>query len=200
MVAIDPKDVEPRRAHERALDLLGDRARGIADGSWDRPTPCAEWDVRDLVEHNVRENYWAEQLLAGRTIEEVGDRFAGDLLGDDPVEDYDDSARRAREAAAREGALNRDVHVSYGPIPGAAFLEHRWIDLVVHAWDLAVATGQDPQVPEDLAAEAERIMRSQEEMVRASGVFSDAVEVGDDAPTIERLVAFLGRDPAGWTG
>lgn len=200
MVSIEPKDVEPRRAHERALQTFGDRVRGVADDQWDRPTPCEDWDVRELVAHNTRENYWAEQLLAGRTLEEVGDRFEGDILGDRPVENYEDSARRAREAAGRDGVLNRDVHVSFGEIPGAAYVEQRWVDLVVHAWDLAVATEQDPGIPEDLAAEAERLMHEQEGPIRASGLFDGPIDVADDAPAIDRLVAFLGRDPGRWTG
>jgi uncharacterized protein (TIGR03086 family) len=197
-VSITPSEVEPRRAHERALQLFGDRVRGVADDRWSSPTPCAEWDVRALVNHCTAENYWAEQLLTGRTIEDVGDRFAGDLLGDTPVDDYEDSARRAREAANRDGALNRDIHVSYGPISGAAYLEHRWVDLVVHAWDLAVATRQDPALPYDLVAEALDLMLAQEEAVRGSGVFGPEVDVSGGAPALDRLVAFLGRDPERW--
>ena len=56
-----------------------------ADGLWAAPTPCADWDVRALVRHVVEEERWVAPLLRGETIEEVGDRFAGDLLGDDPV-------------------------------------------------------------------------------------------------------------------
>lgn len=197
-VSITPSEVEPRRAHERALEVFGDRLRGVADDRWSDRTPCEEWDVRALVNHCTAENYWAEQLLVGRTIEAVGDRLSGDLLGDTPVDDYEDSARRAREAANRVGALNRDVHVSYGTISGAAYLEHRWVDLVVHAWDLAVATDQDPALPDDLVVEALDLMLAQEEEVRASDVFGPAIDVGGAASAIDRLVAFLGRDPRRW--
>ena len=58
--------------------------RLIADDQWANPTPDTEWTVRDLVEHLVGEQLWVPLLLGGATIEEVGDRFDGDNLGDDP--------------------------------------------------------------------------------------------------------------------
>lgn len=191
-------DIDLRDAHDRALATFGERVRGVPDDSWDSPTPCSEWSVRDLVNHNVAENLWAGELLAGRTIEEVGDRFAGDQLGDDPVGAYERAAQSARDAAAAADVLERPVHVSYGPIPGSAYLDHRYIDLLVHAWDLAAATGQDPDLPEDLAEAAYETMRDQEAQVRASGVFAEEAEAPDDATTTERLVAFLGRDSSSW--
>ena len=62
-------------------------------------TPCTEWDVRALVNHVLGEIRWAVPLFAGSTIAEVGDRFDGDLLGDDPV----GRVGRGRARGARRG-------------------------------------------------------------------------------------------------
>ena len=59
--------------------------RGVGEDQWGAPTPCADWDVRELVNHVAGEDLWTAPLLEGSTIEEVGDRFDGDLLGDDPI-------------------------------------------------------------------------------------------------------------------
>jgi uncharacterized protein (TIGR03086 family) len=191
--------VDVRAAHEHCLELFGARVAAVPADRWDDPTPCEDWDVRALVNHNVAENRWAVDLLAGRTVDEVGDAHRGDLLGDDPVYAYRESAERAREAAADDGVLERTTHLSFGDVPGAFYLTQRWIDLLVHAWDLSVSTGQDPDLPAELASAALEEMRAQEEAVRASGVFGPPVDVGPEADHLTRLVAFLGRDPEAWT-
>ncbi len=189
---------DPVDTHERCLDLFGGRVAGVPDGRWHDPTPCAEWDVRALVNHNVEENRWAADLLAGATIDEVGDAHEGDLLGDDPVAAYAESADRVRRVAAEDGVLERTTHLSFGDVPGAFYLTQRWVDLYIHAWDLAVATGQDADLPGELAAAALETMRAQEEAVRASGVFGEPVDVGPEAGHLERLLGFVGRDPGRW--
>lgn len=65
--------------HARACALFGGRLQLVGTHDWDRPTPCAEWDVRALVGHVVAEDLWTPPLLAGRTIAEIGDRFDGDV-------------------------------------------------------------------------------------------------------------------------
>jgi uncharacterized protein (TIGR03086 family) len=190
--------MDHRDAHERCLVLFGELVDGIPDEAWDDETPCEDWDVRALVNHNVAENRWAAELLNGRTIDEVGDRYGGDLLGDDPSRAYREAAEAARRAAALDGALEGDVHVSWGRIPAVEFLAQRWTDLLIHGWDLAVATEQPPRLPEDLVEAAYRGMAANEEAVRASGVFGVAVQVPDDAERATELLAIAGRDRHAW--
>ncbi|MDQ3985484.1 MAG: maleylpyruvate isomerase family mycothiol-dependent enzyme, partial [Actinomycetota bacterium] len=70
---------------KKAVEEFDRRVEQIRDDQWELPTPCSEWNVRDLVGHLVYEDKWAAPLLEGQTIEQVGDRFEGDLLGDDPL-------------------------------------------------------------------------------------------------------------------
>lgn len=185
--------------HGRGLAYFGDRVRGVRESQWRAPTPCADWDVHALVHHTVHENLWAAELGAGRTIEEVGDRLEDrDLLGDDPVGAYDASAAVARAAFPDGASLERDVHVSYGPVPGAVYLEHRVLDLYVHGWDLAAATGQDPAIPDDIATWLLRGVEAQRDLIRASGVFAEEVPLPPGAPVQARVLALLGRDAAAW--
>ena len=74
-----------RTLYRRAQDTFGARVHGVADDQWTSATPCSDWDVRTLVNHVLSEVRWAVPLFAGRTVADVGDRFAGDLLGDDPL-------------------------------------------------------------------------------------------------------------------
>jgi len=57
----------------------------IENDQWLDPTPCAEWSVRELVNHVVAEELWAAPLLRGATVLEVGSQFDGDVLGEDPL-------------------------------------------------------------------------------------------------------------------
>src|SRR5271155_213733 len=130
--------------HRQALGATRQRVVGIDRHQWARSTPCAEWNVRELVNHIVVGNWWAADLARGLTIEEVGTKLEGDHVGAVPLAAYDSSAEAAATAFEAAGALDAPCAVSYGPVPGSVYAGHRFIDVLVHGWDLAMATGQDP--------------------------------------------------------
>ncbi len=66
-------------------------------------------------------------------------------------------------------------------------------DLLVHGWDLSEATGQPAEFPEDLAEEALVFVRAQLLTYPRTGRYGPEQAVGEDAPAIDRLAAFLGR-------
>src|SRR3954447_4083856 len=109
--------IDPVELHRRAIDEFGRRVEAIADNQWGLPTPCADWDVRALVHHLVYENCWAVPLLAGQTVDEVGDQYEGELLGDDPKQAWRASAAQAAAAVSGAGAMDRTVHLSFGDFP-----------------------------------------------------------------------------------
>src|SRR3954451_24748645 len=94
---------------ERAEGRFQSLVHQVTDDKWAAPTPCSDWDVRALVNHLVYEARWAPPLLEGKTIAEVGDRFDGDLLGDDPRAAYDDAVEAACRAIEAPGALDGTV-------------------------------------------------------------------------------------------
>ena len=66
----------------------------------------------------------------------------------------------------------------------------------MHSWDLARATGQSVDLDEDFAAALLGGMRRMEDVLRTSGQYGPPVPVPDDAPVVDRLMGFIGRDPA----
>jgi uncharacterized protein (TIGR03086 family) len=154
---------------------------------------CDGWDVQALLNHLVSGNLWAAELGAGATIEEVGDRLDGDVLEDDALLAYDSSATSAAATFEAPGALESPCAVSYGPIPGSTYAGHRFIDVLIHGWDLAVATGQDTTLDPELVDAAYEILQSDADMVRASGMFGEDRAVPADAGAQTRLLAFIGR-------
>lgn len=181
--------------HRRALEQFRTFVATVDDTQWTSPTPCEGWDVRALVNHVTAENLWVEPMLDGRTVADVSEVPEGDVLGPDPLGAYTSSATAAATAADRPGATTTTVHVSYGDIPGEDYLAHRLVDLVVHGWDLAVATGQDARLPDELVEPALATVEPVAAGLSDSPAFGEPVPVADGAPAIDRLVGLLGRDP-----
>lgn len=176
-----------------ALAEFDRRVELIRPEQWHDPTPCAEWDVRALVDHLVTEQLWVPPLLDGATIADLGDRFDGDRLGDDPVAAWKSAAAAAREAFAAPGALHRPVELSYGRRPADGYCQEMTLDLAVHAWDLARGIGADDHLDEELVRGVLRFVQPQAEQLAGTGLFAAPVEVSDDADPQTRLLALLGR-------
>ena len=111
--------VDLPEVHAAALLHTRRSVAGIGDEQWHLPTPCAEWDVRDLLQHIVSGNLWVPELTAGRTIEAVGDALDGDVLGNDPLAAYDASAGGAGQAFRAGGAMDAPVAVTASTRPPA---------------------------------------------------------------------------------
>jgi uncharacterized protein (TIGR03086 family) len=70
---------------------------------------------------------------------------------------------------------------------------HRLIDVLIHGWDLATSTGQDPRLDDDLVEACRTVAEPQIGMLRASGAFGERVQVAADASAQSRLLAMFGR-------
>jgi uncharacterized protein (TIGR03086 family) len=180
--------------HARAMAEFDRRVERIPDDGWDAPTACTAWDVRTLVNHLVAEQRWVPHLLAGETLEQVGDRYDGDLLGDDPLGVWRAASREAREAMTGAGALEGSVHTSMGALPTDEYVRQMTLDLAIHAWDLTAELDLDDDLDPDLVEELYRTWEPQAELLGQSGVFDPVVPVPDDAPLQTKLLGILGRD------
>jgi uncharacterized protein (TIGR03086 family) len=173
----------------QALAAVGDLVTGIRPTQWSAPTPCTDWTARQLVNHLVGMNRVFAALLGDQS----PPRPSADHLGDDPPGAYHDSAVALRTAFDQPGVLARSYQGPLGAATGAERLQIRLYDLLAHGWDLAQATGQPAVLPDDLAEQALAFVRTQLSEQARTTRFGPAQLVADDAPAIERLVAFLGR-------
>lgn len=182
------------------IELIPESSRVVTDlpleGQWSRPTPCADWNVRDLLNHLTSEHLWAPHLLRGETLDQVGDRYAGDVLGEDPLGSW----RRAITGSVLawgQADPAGSVHTSMGQIPVQDYASQMLVDLTVHAWDLARAVGVRPHLVADaveacLAYEKPRVGEGE-----VPGIFATPVATESES-RVDQLVGLLGRDP-GWT-
>lgn len=179
-------------AFRRASDGFVRLARQVSGAQWSASTPCQEWDVRALVNHVAGEYLWVPEMTAGRTVEDVGSRLDGDLLGDDPFEALTIAARSAQAAAAKGDALTRVVHLSFGDVPGAAYLKQMAVDSVIHSWDLAHSIHADETLDPDLVDFSYEEMQQHAEDWRSGGAFGPLTAPAD-ASRQSLLLALTGR-------
>ena len=188
--------IDVAQAHHEALERTRLIVAGVAHEQLHRLTPCADWDVHELLSHIVAGNRWVKPLVGGLTIDEVGDRLDGDQLGADPLMAYVESAADADAAFSAPGALDRPCAVSYGPVPASVYCGHRLLDVFVHGWDLAVATGQDATLDPELAATCWAVVEPELDMLIGSGAFGSTHDAPPEADVATRLLLVLGRRPA----
>jgi len=180
-------------------DAPGGRHAAVADGfgrlvaqtsDWSAPAPVDGWTARDVVGHLVE---WFPHFLAGGGVELP----AGPAVADDPVAAWQHHAAGVQALLDERG----DEPFSH-PRAGSHRLadatdQFYTADVFMHSWDLARASGQDARLDEDFAARLLAGMRPIEQLLRDSGQYGPAVPVADDAPVVDQLMGFVGRDP-GW--
>jgi uncharacterized protein (TIGR03086 family) len=179
--------------YRRATAAFGEHLHAVPAERWGAPTPCTQWDVRALVNHLVSEKRWLPPLLAGATIAEVGDRFEGDLLGDDPKAIWHDAAKEAVAAMQEGGAMERTVHLSFGDFPGREYGMQIFADTLIHGWDLARAIGDDERMDPELVEACASWFAAVEDAYRAGGAIAERPQVPADAGAQTRLLAMFGR-------
>lgn len=162
-------------------------ARVRAD-QWERPTPCDGVDVRALVNHLIAGNLAFAALVNGA---EAPVRDA-DHLGDDPFFAFRASADQLVAALRTPGVDTRTYALPFGEVPGTALAGIRITECLGHGWDLARATRQVPDFPDDVAARGLAEARNQLR-VRSPGPFAPEQPAPDGGPAIDQLAAFLGR-------
>jgi uncharacterized protein (TIGR03086 family) len=182
--------------HDRSRRRFTDLVAGVGAEQWHGPTPCSEWDVRELVHHLLYEQVWVQPMLEGQTIERVGDQFEGDLMGDDETRWpglFASSAQAAHASVAQPGALERTVHLSFGDASGQEYVTQLIADLAIHAWDLARATGQDDALDPEVVALLLPWTETNVDLLAGSGMFGHPVTCGPGTPDDVRLLALMGR-------
>jgi uncharacterized protein (TIGR03086 family) len=200
---------DPRLTFAKAVALTTAVIDRVAPHQLANPTPCPEYDVEALLGHLV---------VVLRRVAALGrgaDPFGAGVMA--PVDGecrraWMDAAAEVEEAWADDAVLARTMRLPWAQSSGAAMLVSYLNEVTVHTWDLATATGQrpawDPQIV-SLAFDAIRFFPAENraavfEEMRATMAperrnfadpFADAVPVDDDAPLIDRLVAWNGRQP-----
>ncbi|TWG95858.1 uncharacterized protein (TIGR03086 family) [Nocardioides sp. J9] len=181
---------DPAAEHRAVAGTFGDRVRGVAD--WDAPAPVDGWRARDVVRHLVE---WFPAFLADGSDLRLP---AVAPVDDDPVAAWEQHA--AAVQAVLDDPANADRTFAHPRLPELplprAVAQFYTADVFMHTWDLARATGQDDTLDPARCEQLLRGMEPMDDVLRRSGQYGPRVPVPDDAPWQDRLVGFIGRDPA----
>jgi uncharacterized protein (TIGR03086 family) len=169
-----------------AADAMAAVVRAIEPAQLTDPTPCTEFDVRELVHHLL---YWGPSLEGAGRKENVSPSdvdttdWRGDLLA---------QLTRTVEAWAPASAWEGTTSMGPAKVVGEMIVG----ELVVHAWDLARATGQSLDLPDDLLAYTYEGVAAGAAQGREMGIYGPEVPVPADAPLLDRILGLTGRDPS----
>ena len=191
-----------------AAFVLADRAlervvQQIPDDRWEMTMPPdfqtrsgEVLTLRRIINYHAYDEAWIPDMLAGRTMDEVGkDAYDGDLLGDDPKAAFAALVDKGVAAAEAMTDLDQPVHWSYGDFPLGDGLWHVISFRGLRAVDLARLVGVDDTLDPQLVQAMWDEFLPQAELWRSMGVFGPAVEVDEDAPLQQRLLGLTGRQP-----
>jgi uncharacterized protein (TIGR03086 family) len=183
--------MDPIQRIEAATALCSEAVKGVKADQMNDPTPCSEFNVKELLRHVIGGLAMLKTAADGGK----GEMPAEDLVGDNPSAQYDEGRDALLQSLKQPGVLERTWSMPFGDMPGQmmagiAFMEH-----VTHAWDIKKATGQPTDLPEDLVNETMGLVQPMDAMLRMPGVCGPAVNVADSASPTEKLVAFMGRQP-----
>lgn len=187
---------------DRALDAVVQQVR---DEQWDMTMPASfrppgrpddPVTLRQVVGSHAHDEAWIPDILAGRTMAEVGpESFGGDLLGTDPRASFAALVARGTAAVEALGDLDRVLHFSYGDFPAREGLWHVIAFRGLRTVDLARVVGVDDTLDPGLVQAMWTEYQPQAELWRSMGVFGPKVEVAPDAPLQERLLGLTGHRP-----
>ncbi len=194
---------------ETSIFALADHALNavvaqIRDDQWDTRVP-AEFaragsaeppTLRELIGYHAYDDAWVPDMLAGRTMAEVGeDAFKGDLLGEDPKGSFARIVELAVAAAAALDDPERTVHCSFGDYTAQQYLWQANFFRGLRAHDIALVVGVEPNLSDELVQGLWDELSPVADEWRTYGVMPAAIPVPDDAPLLDRLLGLTGRPP-----
>ncbi|MEO3936511.1 TIGR03086 family metal-binding protein [Dermatophilaceae bacterium Soc4.6] len=187
---------DPRPLLLRALDQVGLLVDGLSADDLDRPTPCPDYAVRELLGHLVAVEGRIAHIAAGGQPFDVPSVVTG--IGDDGwVDAWQEGRRRLDTVLADDRVLAGTIAHPARVMPARLALFAYVSEVAVHAWDLAVAVDRRDGLDQSLAQVVlGPVQAALPAHPRGGPVpFAEVVEVGADATPYDRLVAWMGRRP-----
>jgi uncharacterized protein (TIGR03086 family) len=177
---------------EQAIATTREVLTAVSREQLDYATPCAQWKVRDVINHVVGGQYFFE-AFAKSELQTTGDT---DFTAGDFMSAFDEGGQRSVAAFRVDGVMENMLTLPFGQMPGAAFLGLATTDTFTHGWDLAKATGQSTDLAPALAGQL---------LIGAKSAVSPAFRSPEGNPfgleqaapagasNADQLAAFLGR-------
>jgi uncharacterized protein (TIGR03086 family) len=191
------RQMEKKNLHPEMAAAAAEAARVVSatPNELDGPTLCGDWDLRTLLNHTILwTSYSAERRAHGESVAE--DMMSKDFTADPNFrEDYAAQIDRAVQAWSDPSAWEGELGVMGSATPAADIGAMLIMEMVLHGWDVAKATGQEYICDDAVAQVLLETVQEQAEVFRKYDGFADVVPVKDDASAFDRALALSGRDP-----
>jgi hypothetical protein len=191
---------------EQSVFILANQALAalvakIEASQWDMKIPAwfktgrtqADMTLRTIVNYHAYDDAWVPDVLAGKTMAEVGTKYDGDLLGEQPAKNFAAINSTACEAVRQLRDPSVTVHLSYGNYSAKDYLQHTMCFRGFRFVDIAKLIGADTAMPSDLVQGMWEILTPHAEEWRKVGVFGPEIPVSANAALQERLLGMSGR-------
>ena len=159
-------------------------------------TPCASWQVRDVVNHLVGNNFWFEAIARDGVGPDRPDNASPDETGGAFAARFREGSTKA--VAAFAAAMDNTLNLPWGPMPASVFIVMASADQFVHGWDVARATGQSTDLDPELAAQFldfyQQAIADEFRGPDPAAPFGAAVPTTSGDP-LAQLIAISGRTP-----
>ncbi len=176
--------MDPLVFHRDALSVAQGVVDAIVPGQFDLPTPCDQWNVRQVLEHMIGGN----RRIAGNPPAE-----GEDVIGSDLSAAYAASAAGAAATFEAAGGLDRTYKLLIGEVSGHIAVQARAGDQLAHTWDLARATGMSTDLAPDLYEVGLESLHQRFAAGRNAALFADEQPAPDHATVADRFAAYAGR-------
>lgn len=178
-------DLAPR--YRRAADRLTRIVEAVPADRWDAPSPCDDWSARDVLRH-VLDTHRSMPAKAGIELEPWPDPAV------DPAGAWASASRQMADLLADGDVAATPYESMFGPTTiGAVVDQFITFDVLVHAWDIARATGGDETIEPAEVPGVLAMARQMGDQMRVPGGMGPEVPVPDDADDQTRLLGLLGR-------
>ncbi len=184
----------PIELYEGARDYMIPILRGVSSGQLTGSTPCTEWNVQQLINHNILVTEYVHSILTGGPPVNPGE-VSGPLPAEGAEEAFVSGTSKVLEVIKSAGMLEKVVNSPFGEMPAGNFLMMPFGDILIHKWDLAKATNQDVSMDSPMADVCFQVFASVAEGARQGGVFGPEVTVPIDANSRDKLLGLTGRAP-----
>lgn len=164
-----------------------ERLAAISTAQWTAPTPCSEWNVRDLVAHVVTTHRRVLATLSG------SDAAAVDAEGDlrlqwfEANRDVAEAAEDPESGAAMVRGMSGEQ--TFGSLVGGLLCT----DTLVHTWDLSRAIGHNETLDPDVVTACAAVLAPADNAIRRPGGFGPKIDTADDVDEQTRFLCFCGR-------
>ena len=197
-------DVRP--FHRTAVQASVDVVAAVTRDDLRRPTPCAGWNLLDLLSHMTAQHrgFAAAAHGGGGSPTIWAPELVADDVAADPGGTYAAAAADVLDAFAADRVLDATFSLpEFGPgatFPGAIAIGFHFVDYVVHGWDVARSVGAPFALPADVLAAVLPlvfVVPDGEYRTVEGAPFGPAVAASADATDLDRILSHLGRSP-GW--